>query len=78
MVFNTRSTWVSKAGFRRYPGDFPGRGALITHEVGHSLGLGHVTDRREIMYPVATNGSPLGLEKGDVAGLDTLYRAMGC
>jgi hypothetical protein len=78
VVFNTRSTWVGKAGFKRYPGDFPGRGALITHEIGHALGLGHVTERAQVMYPVATNGSPLGLQSGDRAGLNTLYRAKRC
>lgn len=78
VVFNTRSTWVNKAGFKLYPGDFPGRGALITHEIGHALGLGHVTERAEVMYPVATNGSPIGLEPGDRAGLNALYHAKSC
>lgn len=78
VVFNTRSTWVGKAGFKRYDNDFPGRGALVTHEIGHALGLGHVTDSAQVMYPVATDGSPLGLEPGDRAGLNTLYRAKSC
>lgn len=78
IVFNTRSTWVGKAGFRRYDNDFPGRGALVTHEIGHALGLGHVTDSAEVMYPVATDGSPLGLQPGDRAGLKSLYRAKSC
>ncbi len=76
--FNTQSQWVGLSGFRRYPGGFPGRGAMITHEIGHALGLGHVTNPDEVMYPVASNGSPTGLEAGDVAGLKALYRASSC
>jgi matrixin len=78
VVFNTRSTWVGKAGFARYANDFPGRGALVTHEIGHALGLGHVTDSTQVMFPVATDGSPLGLRPGDRAGLNALYHAKSC
>ncbi|HEX5018946.1 MAG TPA: matrixin family metalloprotease [Actinomycetes bacterium] len=45
--------------------------AAITHELGHLVGLGHVEDRRQLMYPSA---QPLvtRLGAGDVSGLAEL------
>ena len=40
------------------PGGFAGggrqstRGSLLLHELGHAIGLNHVTDKRQVMYPV--------------------------
>lgn len=62
------------------PGFGPGvtRGSLLLHELGHAVGLGHVSDRDQIMYPVmvATDESAFG--PGDKAGLRAVGEAKGC
>jgi hypothetical protein len=78
VLFNASSEWVGHAGFGRYDGGLPERGALISHEIGHALGLAHVTDRNQLMYPTATTGSPTAFGSGDLAGLNALYRAKSC
>jgi hypothetical protein len=78
VLFNASSDWVGHAGFGRYDGDLPARGALISHEIGHALGLAHVSDPDQLMYPVAGPGSPTTLAGGDRAGLNALYHAKSC
>lgn len=50
---------------------------IATHELGHSVGLGHPEDSctEETMYRYANTGETKkrSLEAGDVAGADTLY-----
>ncbi|MBT0772482.1 matrixin family metalloprotease [Kineosporia sp. J2-2] len=75
--FNTASRWVGQAGYGRYDGA-PGRGALIVHEISHSLGLGHVTSKAALMYPISGSGSPTTLTKAETAGLNALYNAKSC
>ena len=70
----TNSVWSRTPGF-----GVRGRGSLLYHEIGHILGLGHVSDDRLLMYPVHTFGqSPLVPQKGDIAGLRELYRPQSC
>jgi predicted Zn-dependent protease len=48
---------------------------LATHEVGHAVGLGHVTDKLQTMYPTSYAGETLkrSLGNGDKTGFNYLY-----
>jgi hypothetical protein len=51
------------------------RQAIYLHELAHAMGLGHVTDRSQLMYPqvsVRTFG------RGDLAGLARVGARTGC
>jgi len=63
-----------RAGF----GAGASRGNVILHELGHSVGLEHVTDRRQLMYPSLSSAAPSGFAAGDRAGLAALGRRAGC
>lgn len=63
------------------PGFGPGvtRGWLLLHELGHAVGLQHVTDTRQIMYPVVTGArASAEYQAGDLAGLRKVGRTGGC
>jgi hypothetical protein len=47
--------------------------AVVVHELGHVLGLAHVTERRELMYP-ETQPEVTSLRAGDRRGLAALGR----
>ena len=52
-------------------------GEVLLHELAHAVGLGHVLDPTQVMYPQTTNGeSQYGA--GDRAGLAALGRPAGC
>lgn len=46
--------------------------ALYMHEFGHAIGLAHVKDRRQLMYPTLSASRPDALGAGDIAGLSRL------
>jgi Matrixin len=46
---------------------------IVLHELGHVLGLGHVTDAKQLMYPEGQPGVT-DFGAGDLAGLATLGR----
>jgi hypothetical protein len=51
---------------------------MLLHELGHVMGLQHVADTRQQMYPTLRSTSPSGLAFGDVAGLSRVGRKAGC
>jgi len=75
--------WVvlDRAGWLALPAGFgPGmrQGNVILHELGHTVGLDHVSDRHELMYPTLLASGPNGYAAGDRAGLVRLGRSAGC
>ena len=61
------------------PGFGPGvsEGLVVLHELGHAVGLGHVADSAQVMYP-QVKGGYADLGAGDRAGLRALGAAAGC
>ena len=48
--------------------------SIATHEIGHSLGLGHSRDRTAIMYDIYASSNPvIRLQPDDIAGIQYLY-----
>ena len=54
------------------------RGALLLHEIGHAVGLGHVGTTREIMYPTMLSRASSRYRDGDRSGLKRVGRPLGC
>jgi hypothetical protein len=51
-------------------------GEVLMHELGHVVGLGHVSDIGDAMYPTVRGIAEYG--PGDLAGLAAVGRAAGC
>jgi hypothetical protein len=51
---------------------------LMVHELGHAMGLQHVNDTRQQMYPMLSSLSPKGFASGDRAGLARIGKGAGC
>jgi hypothetical protein len=71
VVLDSRRTY--RAGF----GTGSTRGDLVLHELGHTMGLGHVGSTKQIMYPMVTSGLAR-LGRGDLAGLERHGARLGC
>ncbi len=69
---------AQRNNFRAGYGSGVTRGALLLHELGHVLGLGHVTATSEIMYPTIRSRSSAEYFSGDRTGLTKLGRPAGC
>lgn len=54
------------------------RANLISHELGHVVGLDHVHDSRQLMHHTLHRRSPTGFAAGDRAGLRRVGRPAGC
>lgn len=69
----------SKARTMR-PGFGPGarRGNLVLHELGHVMGLDHVSNPHLLMNPMLTHKTPDGFAAGERAGLAKLGTEAGC
>jgi hypothetical protein len=53
-------------------------GTLLLHELGHAVGLRHVEDKSQVMYPVIGSWSPGTYAAGDRGGLEEVGAAAGC
>lgn len=54
------------------------RGNLLLHELGHVVGLGHMSNARVLMNPTLSSYTPNGYAAGDAAGLALVGRKAGC
>ncbi len=70
---------VLDAGNRLAAGFGPGTtdGEVLLHELAHAVGLGHVLDATQVMYPQTTH-SESEFGAGDRAGLAALGAPAGC
>ena len=70
---------VLDATNRLAPGFGPGTtdGEVLLHELAHAVGLGHVLDPTQVMFPQTTNSESV-FGAGDRAGLTALGAAAGC
>jgi hypothetical protein len=71
---------VMKRGVHLLPGfsDGASTGALLLHELGHAVGLEHVSTRSQVMYPVIGSWTRAYYHAGDLAGLRRVGRPAGC
>lgn len=53
-------------------------GALVAHELGHAVGLGHSGDAHQVMYPTLGPDSPVAYGTGDLGGLARVGSGGGC
>ena len=74
VVLNAGHNDVYKDGF----GKGVTRGALLLHEIGHAVGLGHVGTTKEIMYPTMLSREFSRYKDGDRTGLRRVGRPLGC
>lgn len=70
---------VVDATNRLSPGFGPGTtdGEVLLHELAHAVGLGHVLDPTQVMYPQTTNSESV-FGAGDRAGLAAVGAPAGC
>ena len=73
-VFDADKAVRLRSGFGRGPR----RGNLVLHELGHVVGLDHVSDKRQLMYSQLSSRTPDGFASGDQAGLRKLGAEAGC
>jgi hypothetical protein len=73
MTFVSGVVDLDAAAFAQFladPDGVPVARAIVLHELGHLIGLGHVSDARQLMYP-ETSGA-LDFAAGDLTGLARL------
>lgn len=57
-------------------GPGPSEGEVLMHELGHVVGLGHVSSQQDAMYPSVRGIAAYGA--GDLAGFAAVGRSAGC
>jgi hypothetical protein len=68
--FDTSEIWKDQDGGSGY-----NLQRVLTHEIGHAIGLDHVNGLTALMNPYYTESTPLGLNADDIAGVKFLYGA---
>lgn len=53
-------------------------GSLLLHEIAHALGLDHVGEKSQLLFPVLQSTSRGRYEAGDLAGLRAVGAEQGC
>jgi len=78
-VYVTGAVLIDAAAANLSPGFGPGGlGAVLMHELGHLVGLGHTQDPTQIMNPQLLQTKDGTYGAGDLAGLARLGAASGC
>jgi len=74
VVLNAAQNRSFKAGF----GTGSTRGELLMHEIGHSVGLMHVSSTSQLMYPTILSRHTATYSTGDRLGLERLGTSNSC
>lgn len=72
IVLDDAETWVVGTPTQAFPHQSH-LTTIVTHELGHSLGLAHSPNRAALMWPYYSG--PQGLTDHDIAGVQALYGA---
>lgn len=74
VVLNAAQNSKFRPGF----GSGSTRGELLMHEIGHAVGLNHVSSTSQVMYPTILSRSTAAYSAGDRLGLQRLGAANSC
>lgn len=74
VVVNSAMNSRFRSGF----GSGTTRGEMLLHELGHVVGLNHVSSSSQLMYPVLIARTVASYKTGDLRGLSVVGRPAGC
>lgn len=69
IAYNNQQTF----GIGSYHPGWCDMGVTATHELGHTVGLGHTNNSYELMYPYQFNGSSYTPQSRDACGFNVIY-----